>query len=259
MKIQINETGTYYVVARNTTSGYKSVNSNTVTFFSLNKCYRTIRDVFPDPYNNGFFKLLVDSGTGLGDFLNRVYPEAPFDIEYIFKRSGSKRISSLLEGFFETRRGKSTMSPLSDKQIKMLCNIFSARYYEKWTKLYDTLVNNFNPFSPYKMTISDTTKDNLKSNESAHYNDNSSNDNSVYGFNASDPTPTSKDSGTGSGNSTNEKTRTSDISRAITREGNIGNVTMQQLTQQQREMLQWQFWDVIFTDTDKLLTRPSYS
>lgn len=258
MKVQINETGTYYVVARNTISGYKSIPSNKVTIFSLCACPKTIRDAFPDPYNNGIFEFIRNSGTELGTFLTETYPKSILDVEYVLKRSGSKRLSTLFEGFFQTRGRKSTLSPLSEKQMSVLCNIFNARYYEKWTKAYATIVAEFDPLSPYNMDISDDTQDTLQSTDTSEYTDTNTSDDSVYGFNSSNPSPASKSDGTGSGNSSNERSRTSDIQRAITRKGNIGNVTMQQLTAQQREMLQWQLFDVIFADTDRLLTRPSY-
>ena len=259
MKVQINETGTYYVVARNTISGYKSIPSNKVTFFSISPCICTIRDVFPDPYNNGIFEFIRNSKTQLGSFLAQTYPKSILDVEYVLKRSGSKRLSTLFEGFFQTRGKRSTLSPLSEKQMSILCNIFNARYYEKWMKAYETIVAEFDPFSPYNMDISDDTQDTLHSTDTSEYEDNNTSDDSVYGFNSSNPSPASKSDGTGSGNSSNERSRTSDIQRTITRKGNIGNVTMQQLTEQQREMLQWQLFDVIFADTDRLLTRPSYN
>lgn len=258
MKVQINDVGTYYVVAKNETSGYESVPSNNVTIFSLSKHFCTIRDVFPDPYDNGIFKFIRNSQTRLGSFLSETFPDSIMDVEYVFKRSGSKRLSSLFEGFFTTRGRKSTVSPLTDKQIKIICNIFDTRYYEKWSKLYQTIIAEFDPLSPYNMKVTDTTDDTFESEESSNYSDNTSNSNNIYGFNSTSPTPSDTSNGEASGNSSNSRNRTNNIKRDILRNGNIGNITPQDLTQQQREMLQWQLFDVIFADTDKLLTRPSY-
>lgn len=258
MKIQINNTGTYYVIARNNISGYKSLPSNKVTFFSNNNCFRTISDVFPDPYENGIFEFIRNSHTKLGDFLDSIYPKSILDVEYVFKRSGSKRLSTLFEGFFRTNKQKSSLYPLSDKQMNILCNIFNARYYEKWSKAYATIIAEFDPLAPYNMDISDKTTDVYASDENSSYVDNNINNRNVYGFNSDVATPSDNGSGEATGKSINTRSRTTDNTREIVRKGNIGNVTMQQLTEQQREMLQWQLWDVIFADTDKLLTRPTY-
>lgn len=39
-----------------------------------------------------------------------------------------------------------------------------------------------------------------------------------------------------------------------TRVGNIGNTTIQELVAQERELLNWQFWDVVFDDVDTIYT-----
>ena len=258
IQVPINETGTYYVVAKNTISGYVSLPSNNVRFISLSKCYKTISDVFPDPYDNGIFELIRNSNTQLGSFLTQTFPKSVMDVEYVFKRSGSKRLSVLFEGFFKTRGVQGTTFPLNERQIKIICNIFNARYYEKWTKAYQTIIQEFDPLSPYNMSITDDTQDTFESEDSSQYNDTSSDNESTYGFNSISATPTNSSNGNNSGSSSNTRNRTNTIDRDITRKGNIGNVTLQNLTAQQREMLQWQLFDVIFADTDKLLTRPTY-
>ncbi len=63
---------------------------------------------------------------------------------------------------------------------------------------------------------------------------------------------------TGKQSSSETYKRDNPITRKTTRKGNIGNITMQELTAQQREMLQWQFWDVVFEDCDSVLTRGQY-
>lgn len=75
----------------------------------------------------------------------------------------------------------------------------------------------------------------------------------------SSKTTTNEDKGKGTSSQNDEKlevyVRDNPINRKVTRTGNIGNITLQELTNQQREMLQWQFWDVVFQDCDTVLTR----
>ena len=60
---------------------------------------------------------------------------------------------------------------------------------------------------------------------------------------------------TGSRDNNETYHRSNPTTRELTRQGNIGNTTRQELIAQQREMLQWQFWNVVFDDVDTVLTR----
>lgn len=60
---------------------------------------------------------------------------------------------------------------------------------------------------------------------------------------------------TGSRDNNETYHRSNPTTRELTRQGNIGNITRQELIAQQREMLQWQFWNVVFDDVDTVLTR----
>ena len=54
---------------------------------------------------------------------------------------------------------------------------------------------------------------------------------------------------------TESETRENPTTRSITRIGNIGNITRQQLINEEREMLKWQFFNVVFDDIDTVVTR----
>ncbi len=57
----------------------------------------------------------------------------------------------------------------------------------------------------------------------------------------------------------NELTRSSIVSRTLTRQGNIGVTTTQQMIEAQRELLLWEyFYKVVFPDIDKLITLTIY-
>ena len=60
---------------------------------------------------------------------------------------------------------------------------------------------------------------------------------------------------TGSRENKEQYHRSNPTTRELTRVGNIGNTTRQELIAQQREMLQWQFWNVVYDDIDTVLTR----
>lgn len=67
---------------------------------------------------------------------------------------------------------------------------------------------------------------------------------------------------TGSLNSTNTingtDTTSKNIERELNRSGNIGVTTSQQMIERERELYLWNFFDVVFSDIDKILTLKVY-
>lgn len=62
----------------------------------------------------------------------------------------------------------------------------------------------------------------------------------------------------GSVESTDSETRIDDLSHTLTRHGNIGVTTSQQMLESERELWMWQIFDVVFADVDRVLTIPIY-
>ena len=59
-------------------------------------------------------------------------------------------------------------------------------------------------------------------------------------------------------NLTDAGTGTEDITRTLTRSGNIGVTTSQQMIQSSIELWQWNFFDTVFRDIDSILTIQTY-
>lgn len=53
----------------------------------------------------------------------------------------------------------------------------------------------------------------------------------------------------------NEK---SNVNRTLTRKGNIGVTTSQQMIESERELWNWRFFEIVFDDVDRVLTLPIY-
>lgn len=73
-----------------------------------------------------------------------------------------------------------------------------------------------------------------------------------------DTTGTLTHSGEDTEHGTTSQERTSDTNHTLTRRGNIGVTTSQQMITQERELWFWQFFDQVFVDLDKVLTSPIY-
>lgn len=169
-----------------------------------------------------------------------------------------------------------------------------AQFLNKWIELAKTMKLNFDPIKPYVWETNEVTGDKLTSKnvfdgtnsksgdesfnserKSSDTNDSTTNDD-IYGFNSTKGSPAdssktnstnnSTDNNSGSSNMSENETRKSStdykrdntINRDIVRKGNIGNKSIQQLIEEQRKMLEWQIFDVIFNDLDSVLTRSKY-
>lgn len=88
---------------------------------------------------------------------------------------------------------------------------------------------------------------------------NSETDSTTTEENATTETSSTK---TGTLNSTNSvngtNTTSKNIERELNRSGNIGVTTSQQMIESERELYLWKFFDVVFSDIDKILTLKVY-
>lgn len=248
-----------------------------------------LKDLYFQPYSTGIFKDMYNSF--FKDFFDAIGFDIDtlnaLDIEYIFSHSGEKPISVLLMNllnkyviiqeheYVEFDKKRITWNGmLHDLDKEIIQRILKVRYLTKWKRLWDTVVAKYDFLSPYNMELNDKGKvedsgNTTNKEDSTRHNDNSyngSSQNSRWGYNSTDAV---KDNKTDDNNSSNSDTfENKDINSThsktiirdgtITRKGNIGNITLQQLTKEERDILQYQFIDVIYQDLDNVLTRNVY-
>lgn len=179
--------------------------------------------------------------------------EKAFTYDYLyFHHSYSKIISFLYE-------------EIIDKDLMtMLTQVIIERYGDKWNRLYNTLITQqYNPLENYSMEESEKLKlanvDSVKTNSSDSGTSNSTNDN--YGFNSITAQPATKSTATTSTTSTNnvDGTKTTDSDKTLTRKGNIGVTTSQQLLESEVILRnKYLFQDIIFKDLDDILMLDIY-
>lgn len=179
--------------------------------------------------------------------------EKAFTYDYLyFHHSYSKIVSFLYE-------------EIIDKDLMtMLTQVIIERYGDKWNRLYDTLITQqYNPLENYSMEESEKLKlanvDSVKTNSSDSGTSNSTNDN--YGFNSITAQPATKSTATTSATSTNnvDGTKTTDSDKTLTRKGNIGVTTSQQMLESEVILRnKYLFQDIIFKDLDDILMLDIY-
>lgn len=125
-------------------------------------------------------------------------------------------------------------------------NILYQRFGEKWKRIYDAMMSTYNPINNYDME--ETRTPNLSTGVTA----NAESKTGVFGFNGT----SAKDSATNDGNSSSTTTLTG--TDTLTRKGNIGVTTTQQMITQELELRKHDFYRMIYMDIDSILCLKIY-
>lgn len=256
-----------------------------------------LRDLYPNP-SHAIFSELIDHNQFSSIFskINLNKNDAPaLDMDYILNRSGDKCVSGLIEYLLSSYvfyDDGHVILPNGDRVVlgtfqkyftnQVISNILYLKFYNKWDRLSDSLLLKYDVLSPYTMDVDDNTTeevtnsgtDSIEGTDTSSSNDTITNDedktHKVYGFNsesginADEDSTTIKRVETETSEDTTSSSRTfnnngnSDTKRTITRKGNIGNKTFADLIIQEREQLQFQFFDVVYNDLDSVLVRSKW-
>ena len=192
------------------------------------------------------------------------------DVDYYINHSGEKYISPLLKSILNAN---GYVNESSWDTIFLLCY---SKFKNRWDRLWNLTKAQYQPLENYDMTERETlpTKT-IKENTSKTYhneqNEATKNTADTYGFNSNNKVPmgeseTTRDklsnfqdsSETGLADD-NYREESFDTYRELTRHGNIGVTTSQQMAQSEIELWKWNFiQDVIFKDLDDILTIGAY-
>ena len=207
------------------------------------------------------------------------------DDDYYNNYSGEKIISPLVR-----RKLVDGVLPAAKQRE---CALVAFRMYgTNWAKEWATMSQEYDPIANYDMTevmtddtrVTEYGKTEDVTNGNTHTKTGTVTDaplvtvetsDTVHGFNSSNPVPTDNRSESSSG--TDETTyNTSDVDSGstgleqggqdtetrnyeLTRTGNIGVTTTQQLLQSERDLWKWSFFiDVVFPDIDRVMTIDTY-
>lgn len=183
--------------------------------------------------------------------------DALLDAAYYGNVSGDKGVSPLLEKLVEG----DTMTEL-EKEFAAATVL--AMFTKNWTKEWATMSVEYDPIENYSMTEEMTDDETVTDYGRVHTTENNLNDSThtaVYGFNSTDPSDTgaSETDRTGVVTDRDSGSDTHTRNYTMTRSGNIGVTTSQQMLESERELWMWHyFYDVVFPDVDRVLTVPIY-
>ena len=203
---------------------------------------------------------------------NPVYPlvsafineanKTTLNYDYFLSNSADKFVSPLVERYFTQDNDIATLS-------EMLADIVYNRFGEKWKRIYDALLTEYNPLENYSMEeirTPDLTTDETQNEKTDITTEReTSASNSYKGFNATDPVlvnqtdgdETTTTSGAKADNEVSKKIEQTGT-ETLTRAGNIGVTTSQQMLESEFKVRQYDFYKMMYNDIDSILCLSIY-
>lgn len=224
-----------------------------------------LNSIMPEGTYTGFLAAMSDAPwaeeTNLSDL----------DDMYVLQHSGEKYVVPMMNALL-------TDGKLTQDAINKAAAYAYAIYGINWARLWEVLQAEYNPIENYNMTEEKTETPSGKETEKTSHTgsdktettglaaDNTTS-NSVYGFNSSGPVPASTtETKTGltvertpGVTDTVEKSFTNRQNHTLlTRSGNIGVTTNQQMQLSSVELWKWNFWLQVFEDLDSVFCLDCY-
>lgn len=176
--------------------------------------------------------MIREPGSDPPEYVNVIYT-----LEHGFEWSADSLINKYL--YQEYHNMYSVYPVASEMQDELIAYINLVNSY--WNDFYATTQYEYNPISNYDMTEQEKNcgrRDVVRQNHSS-VSDKSENKESAFGYNSTNPTATAKSESSGTqsnvgGGGENEK---HGECRILTRSGNVGVTTSQQMIQSQRDIL----------------------
>lgn len=243
-----------------------------------------VNDVYSEWTEKGFFHYLYTMSQS-------ATPQ--IDIPFISTSGAATRLDLYYHG---THSGNKILSPLAENLIKDpefidaylagIAEIFWKLYGENLLKQYAVYSIQYDPIKNYDMeesgyddktgTDTQTKSGNQTRAMSGQHKTTGSTTTKTKGYNSTDYVDTDKVENTdttsygGDGNVgdtetttynnvTNQMSYNNNVNHSITRSGNIGVTTSQQMIQSEIDLWQWNFYnDVLFPAVDRVITIPLY-
>ena len=219
----------------------------------------TLNSLYPDwldPLYGGVFADLAASYETEFEWLENA---GVLDEEYYGNHSGQKEASPLLNVLYSEEEEE-----LTSYQRGRIAYMIANKFRNKWTRLWALHNIEYEPIENYAMVQVETPNISQKhkaSDDFARVTQTSSDaSQDVYGFNSNSAIPQgeSETSATGRETQTGYTEDTETGTRQLTRSGNIGVTTSQQMAQSEIELWQWNFFEEVFKDVDTVLTLAVY-
>lgn len=183
-----------------------------------------------------------------------------FDEDYFIENSSEKYLSRYIQLLIE----KIGIEHLDDIVVKIAEHVIS-KFGLKWWKISQAITTDYRPLENYDMEEIRTPdlREDLTRKQNTDTNVNQSSESGIYGFNSMESQPTA--TGEGDTHTTGLKanneiadTKTNTGTESLTRHGNIGVTTSQQMLESEIKLRQYNFIEEVFKDIDSILCLKIY-
>ena len=184
--------------------------------------------------------------------------------EYYWVRSSDKTISKQFERIIKYFIDKYQYSEETaiTTALEKFARIILNKFANKWNRLYDAINIDYSPLENYDMTQTETpnvTKEKTVATNVTTETKDDVTETAINGFNSTNPVPQGKTTRNGSSTvsgdaNDNVETETETGTRGLTRHGNIGVTTSQQMLQSEIDIRRnFNFFNEIMDDVDSIL------
>ena len=195
------------------------------------KLYKTI-NVYID---NGIFSLLQPKFEWMS-----VEDAKTLDLDY-YLNHGQRSISPLYEQLINQQANNEDFNALNK-----LADIIYLKFKDKWNRIYDAYIKStYNALENYSMIEVEKTDTKVTSTDNTK--------GGSYGFNSDVSVPVNDSNSTSvvEGNGEDNK-------RELTRSGNIGATTSQQMLESELQLRKYNFYEELFKDVNSVVTLSIY-
>lgn len=202
------------------------------------------------------------------------------DINYYLGHSGNKTISPLYDNLLKLHQNDGV------DVLSILADIIILHNAENWNKIYESyFLSSYNPLENYSMSETEnyninetetpniTKESNQKQKTKIITTNNNEQNSDVYGFNSTSPSPSGLLNGVAKqeviGSDDDNKVlitdtergtrnKTSNNTKNLTRSGNIGVTTSQEMLESELKLRKFDFYNLLMRDVDKTLCLKIY-
>lgn len=195
------------------------------------KLYKTINVYIDD----GIFSLLQPKFNWMS-----VEDAKNLDLDY-YLNHGQRSISPLYEQLINQQANNEAFNALNK-----LVDIIYLKFKDKWNRIYDAYIKStYNALENYSMTEVEKNNTKIMSTDSQK--------GGSYGFNSDVSVPVSELTSTSVTEGTSDNNN-----RELTRSGNIGVTTSQQMLESELQLRKYNFYEELFKDVNSVVTLSIY-
>ena len=225
----------------------------------MTMCLKTLIDLWPE---TDFFEILADNAaTWFSEFpIPWDFSPETLDLEYFLNHSGQKPVCPIVRNFVKVSETDSLTDADRERLVKMCYDLYKL----KWSKLWETMVAEYNPLENYDM-VEEMDKDTSGTDDLTHghvITGTANRQDNVFGFNDTSTTGVPQSASTAGNTDTHsgkdERSMSGTEDYTLTRHGNIGVTTSQQMLESERQLFLWDYFKQVFADIDTVLCLQIY-